>query len=433
MRKTVFLGALATLALCLTSCGFFNRYDNSEWEQDPANNYVVHLCGSLEGLFYDVREMFVSIPEVSNYRLNEMVYSFPNRGETFAADVPLSRGGVYFLSSTGEGVTSSYLFVADRDTIRFEFGGFRNACVRTPGANEVRARFYDERDELFREESQALQAEKDALWKNRFTEEFLRLRSIKEDESQDRNVRDSCDLLLTQMMKDMSGYTPEYQAYYGRYLQLQEKELAYNRAYLESNRPSEPLFVILYDSIVDAETYKLDLSSWLMFYNKVYSNKFPNCTLHRSIEAIRQRQSIMEGESFVDFSLPDREGRQQRLSALVKGRPAILQLWATWCGGCCKEREWLQQLYGQYKDQGVVVVEAARELKNDVTWRQALQEEVPGWYDLIALGEDHEVWVKYGYGNAGGAVFLIAPDGTITKIEPNYDEIREFLEKYSYR
>jgi cytochrome c biogenesis protein CcmG/thiol:disulfide interchange protein DsbE len=53
-----------------------------------------------------------------------------------------------------------------------------------------------------------------------------------------------------------------------------------------------------------------------------------------------------------DFELTDFNGQTVRLSDL-RGKPVILNFWASWCGPCKSEMPDLQAIYEQYKDKAV--------------------------------------------------------------------------------
>lgn len=56
-----------------------------------------------------------------------------------------------------------------------------------------------------------------------------------------------------------------------------------------------------------------------------------------------------------DFELTTLSGETVRLSAL-RGKPVILNFWASWCIPCQAEMPALQKVYAEYKDQGLQVV-----------------------------------------------------------------------------
>jgi len=63
---------------------------------------------------------------------------------------------------------------------------------------------------------------------------------------------------------------------------------------------------------------------------------------------------VPPGEAAPDFSLPDRSGRSYSL-ANFRGRPLLIDFWATWCGPCRKTMPEVQRLHEQYGRQLQVV------------------------------------------------------------------------------
>jgi peroxiredoxin len=79
-----------------------------------------------------------------------------------------------------------------------------------------------------------------------------------------------------------------------------------------------------------------------------------------------------KGEPAPDFALPDLDGAVVRLSDL-RGKPVLLNFWATWCGPCKREMPDIQQAYTQAHGELVVLAinaegttpELARRLARD--------------------------------------------------------------------
>ncbi len=54
-----------------------------------------------------------------------------------------------------------------------------------------------------------------------------------------------------------------------------------------------------------------------------------------------------------DFQLKTLDGQVVTLSQF-RGKPVLLNFWASWCQPCREEMPYLQQIYNKYKDRGLV-------------------------------------------------------------------------------
>lgn len=61
------------------------------------------------------------------------------------------------------------------------------------------------------------------------------------------------------------------------------------------------------------------------------------------------------GKLAPDFQLPSLDGQVVALSNL-RGKPVLINFWATWCGPCREEMPYLQQIYDGWSDQGLVLL-----------------------------------------------------------------------------
>ncbi|MBI5665205.1 MAG: TlpA family protein disulfide reductase [Nitrospirae bacterium] len=64
------------------------------------------------------------------------------------------------------------------------------------------------------------------------------------------------------------------------------------------------------------------------------------------------------GAKAPDFILKDVSGKDVSLSSF-KGKPVLLNFWATWCPYCRKERSHLNKLHKEYKDKGLTILSVA--------------------------------------------------------------------------
>ena len=60
-----------------------------------------------------------------------------------------------------------------------------------------------------------------------------------------------------------------------------------------------------------------------------------------------------EGKPAPDFQLVNIEGNNVKLSSF-KGKPVMLNFWATWCGPCMEEMPFMQQIYKTWSSKGLV-------------------------------------------------------------------------------
>jgi thiol-disulfide isomerase/thioredoxin len=114
----------------------------------------------------------------------------------------------------------------------------------------------------------------------------------------------------------------------------------------------------------------------------------------------------------LDFTLKDMHGADVNLASF-RGRPIILNFWATWCGPCKAEIPALIELADRYKAQqlavlGVSVDDSPEEL------RQFAAEYKMNYPVLVGLGHD-TFQEKYEAVVIVPVTWFIKPDGTILK------------------
>jgi len=70
-------------------------------------------------------------------------------------------------------------------------------------------------------------------------------------------------------------------------------------------------------------------------------------------------KAIAEGEPAPDFELQDLDGETVSLSDL-RGRPVLLNFWATWCYWCFVEMPYLEEVYEEWTSKGLMVLTIAK-------------------------------------------------------------------------
>jgi peroxiredoxin len=115
-----------------------------------------------------------------------------------------------------------------------------------------------------------------------------------------------------------------------------------------------------------------------------------------------------EGRATFDFVLKDQQNAPVKM-ADYKGKVAIVNFWATWCGPCKTEIPDFVKLYDQYKDKGLVIVGIS--VDDSPEELQAFMKEYKMNYPVLQMTPDVETaWGPfYGYPTS----FIVARDGTI--------------------
>lgn len=87
------------------------------------------------------------------------------------------------------------------------------------------------------------------------------------------------------------------------------------------------------------------------------------------------------GTKAPDFTLKDVSGKEVSLSSF-KGKPVLLNFWATWCPYCRKERAHLDAVYKEYKDKGLIVISVSTD--NSVNTVREFLKKVPAGFIVLS-------------------------------------------------
>ena len=107
----------------------------------------------------------------------------------------------------------------------------------------------------------------------------------------------------------------------------------------------------LAQAYLDVKDYGRAKSSYL-----AVSKELPGSTLSRQAEGhIFEMENLRPGQAAPAFSGKLTDGTPLSLAAL-KGRPVLLQFYASWCGICMAELPRVKAVHEKYKDEGLVLI-----------------------------------------------------------------------------
>ncbi len=112
----------------------------------------------------------------------------------------------------------------------------------------------------------------------------------------------------------------------------------------------------------------------------------------------------------LDFVLADMDGKEVNL-ADFKGRPLVVNFWATWCGPCKVEVPWFVEFAEKYRDQNLAIVGVSVDDTPEQI-REFAQQQGVNYTMLVGQGRD-DVAREYDALMAIPVTWLIRADGTV--------------------
>lgn len=172
-----------------------------------------------------------------------------------------------------------------------------------------------------------------------------------------------------------------------------------------------------------------EVSRYVDAYRRTYLGMFPEHPYSKILEELDETFDPIVGNPFNDFTAPALFGGEEyTLSELVKGRPALIDLWASWCAPCRVTSRSMIPIYNDYASKGFIIVGVARENTLPDLAQAAVKKDGYPWLNLVEIDDKVGIWPLYRRPGAGGATFLIDKEGKIVAVDPTADEVRQYLE-----
>lgn len=131
------------------------------------------------------------------------------------------------------------------------------------------------------------------------------------------------------------------------------------------------------------------------------------------LEKQRSVQATQSGAPAPDVKLITPDGKTVGLGSLINGKFTYIDVWATWCGPCCKEIPFMEKLVVKYKDNPKVQFLSISIDQSKDAWLKKLEKDNPQWPQFILQGEEERQFSQ-DWGISGIPRFImINPDGTI--------------------
>ncbi len=290
-------------------------------------------------------------------------------------------------------------------------------------------------------EFQRIKKEADSLYLDRIWAEMERLEKEERDytpeiialhkayeATRDEAKRDSIRKEAARLDEEGRYYTPEYTALEKQAEAGRAKARLHHIAYARRL----PSLVGLYLLLDVKNGYKIEselADSLLSVFRDVYDARYPEHRMANDLRCWTASRNIKVGGKYNDFIAPDINGTEHRLSEEIKGKYALIDLWASWCGPCRHTSKSMIPVYEAYKDKGFTIVGVARETDVQNMARAVEKDKYP-WLNLVELNDKAHIWEYYGINYAAGGTYLVAPDGTILALSPTAEQVQAILAEH---
>lgn len=291
---------------------------------------------------------------------------------------------------------------------------------------QIKARsLFESKQEEISKVRQALQQE-DAYESEEYKAVLKQLRALRQD---DYDGKTPVYQKMDEMEKTRTRYTEK-----GRALVMDRQDSLKNAMFLwkynyMQNNPSLASYYLMWSDVVMQIKNDPTVAKLVMATFPVFKEKYPNHVYTAKISAqLTGIRTIAVGNRYIDFKAPTLRGDTLQLSALIKNKVALIDLWGSWCGPCIAKSRLVVPIYQAYKSKGFEVVGIAREFKSAEALKKRLAKEQFSWTNLVELDDRQNIWNLYGISNGTGLMVLVDRDGIILSVDPKPEELEKILQ-----
>lgn len=248
------------------------------------------------------------------------------------------------------------------------------------------------------------------------------------------DIRDSLLRIILPIVEKHEGniYSEAYIKNLDRQSKLALKGDTIRWNYLTDNDPS--LFGLMeIRGQLYRESPMLNIDEAMEKLEQKFNAEYADLSYHPYYEECKQMfatRKLQPGRKYdACYKIHSVDGKEFFMSELTGGKPAIIDLWASWCGSCRRSSKALIPVYEKYKSKGLAYVAVARESGNANAMLKAVEHDGYPWQSFIDIDDADGVWAKNGCPNAGGKIFLIDAEGIIVAVNPTPEQVEEYLKE----
>lgn len=340
-------------------------------------------------------------------------------------DDELSRGSWY----------NKQFFVGDGDVTLTYYDSERNDSNRVVSSlpdNIIAERWKKMRNDIFRSSFKELEDSVDSLYESgrAYSEPLRQLlgryEAAKEDTAEKDSLREAVNKFFADK-DDSRKYSPEMLA-----LRNQQFELYRQMDSLQMEMISREPSLYGLSTIKTALLYNKEFterSSYEDLFNRVYREAMSAHPYAAEIIMMIDADAVRKGEKYPDYTVTRPDGSTARIADLIKGKIAVINMWASWCGPCRKHSKALIPTYQQYRDKNFALIAIARESDNCDAMNEAMKKDGYPWESFVDINDHDNVWKINGVGNAGGRIVLLDADGVIVDADTTPEIIDAYLKE----